>query len=173
MYKHYELDELDEPEEPEDPLPEDVEYQEIVVVHALSAGPGWLKATSCINGVSMEACIYIDVSCSALASASSAEEDFISIYPNPSVGTFYIELDSDKYKLTNAFKQAASVSKKILTPSFKADIMSIQGVKMQQVTLPSNKTQINVSSLPNGTYLILVYDGITGKPFLKRFVLKK
>lgn len=81
-------------------------------------------------------------------------KDQMEIYPNPSNGVFTIELNS----------KAANASYKIFNMEGKL-------VATNKISASQNKQQVNMSHLPNGTYVVQVENG--SDTFSKKLIIKK
>ena len=75
-----------------------------------------------------------------------------SIYPNPANDILQVDITDNS---------ACEIS-----------IYSLQGAKALQTLATGNKTQIDVSTLPDGIYFLQLYESVTGKQGMKKIVIK-
>ena len=87
-------------------------------------------------------------------------------YPNPASGMVNIKIDTERYE--NA-SNARGVN---MDPTYDIRLYNGQGNLVRNTTTKSDKTQLNLSGLPNGVYYLHVYDGISGKPEVKQIIVQ-
>jgi hypothetical protein len=78
------------------------------------------------------------------------------VYPNPADDVLYIDID----------RQAMD------NPACKFYIYNLQGSKALQTTTNGNRVKINVSVIPNGIYVLRLYDILSSKQETKKIVVK-
>ena len=110
-----------------------------------------------INGQMMRSSMYVYYECYS--------PSFI-FYPNPASGMVNIEIDTERYE------NASNARGVKIEPTYDIRLYDGMGNLVRNTTTKSDKMQLNVSGLPNGTYYLHVYDGISGKPEIKQIVVQ-
>ena len=68
--------------------------------------------------------------------------------------------------------QATTGGQPLKDPVFDLRLYDGQGNLLRQTKTMDGKVQFNVSSLPDGTYYLHVYDGVNTKPDIKLIMVK-
>ena len=85
------------------------------------------------------------------------------IYPNPVSNILNIEIDTEIYDNTRGIKT---------NPTFDIRLYDGMGNALRQTTTKSNSVQFNVSNLPNGTYYLHIYDGVSNMPEVQQIIVQ-
>lgn len=91
----------------------------------------------------------------------------ITAYPSPASQTLYIDFAIAKEQLNQALK-ATSKS----TNTYNVHLFNIQGSMVRTAQSAGEEISMDVSGLPNGNYILHIYDGIEKKPITQKIVIK-
>ena len=89
------------------------------------------------------------------------------VYHNPVDDVLFIDIDHQA--IFSKYANSVTTSRNI-TCEFK--LYDITGILVAQTKTSGNKVQINVSSLPDGIYILHLYDGISNQPETKQIIVK-
>ena len=88
-----------------------------------------------------------------------AEEEFFTSYPNPVDDILNIEINNSSRSFN-------------IDASFDIHMYDWMGKQVRNITTKSSNVQINVANLPNGIYLLNIYDAVNNKPAIRKIVVK-
>jgi hypothetical protein len=128
---------------------------------ALVTAPGYpesgaISCTVIINGQYSYFSKYVDV----------VDWSPVSAYPNPASGILNIEID------VSAVATSSNAKGLNAAPTYDIRLYDGLGNIVRQQRTKSNTIQFNINSLPNGTYYLHIYDGISNKPEITQIMVQ-
>ena len=91
-------------------------------------------------------------------------DGFVSVFPNPVRDILTVVIDDTGY-VQNLRSRSA--------PTFDVRLYSRQGNLLQQRKTKGGTVEFNVFNLPNGLYIVHVYDGINPMPVMRAVVVER
>jgi len=89
---------------------------------------------------------------------------YVTIYPNPTNGLLYIEIDADAAQ--------AMLPAKVSKLTFDVRLYDGQGNLQRQQKSQGETVEFDVTNLPNGFYYVHVYDGVNSTPVMFQVVVE-
>ena len=99
------------------------------------------------------------------AKGSPTQGSPVSVYPNPTGGTLYIDIDA-----AAAQDKLPPIVRNNL--AFDVRLYDGHGAMLRNAKTNGGKIEFNVENLPNGTYYLHVYDGVSSKPEMQQIIVQ-
>ena len=99
------------------------------------------------------------------AKGSPAQVSPVSVYPNPTGGTLYIDID-----VAAAQDKLPPIVRNNL--AFDVRLYDGYGAMLRNAKTNGGKIEFNVENLPNGTYYLHIYDGVSSKPEMQQIIVQ-
>jgi len=120
-----------------------------------SAGYGMLSITATVPAYGISKNI---LGVTLMGGGCSKGSSYSKVLSVPSANRIEVEFDMDTYK------QQVNTQVYPKAPAFDIRMFNIAGILVKQATSSGETVQLDVSSLPNGAYVIHIYDGISPTP---------
>ncbi len=127
-----------------------------------------VKANACCgnNQLLLSAYFTADSNCSRNSS-------YFIIKPNPVSDVLNIQIDMKAYEDALAFSQVTNNDTNIqVEMSFDIRLYSAVGLIVATATSKGEDTNLNVTHLPNGFYILHIYDNLNETPYVQRIVVQ-
>lgn len=98
---------------------------------------------------------------------------YSSAYPNPASNILNVEIDQDAYANSKVSAQKVTNVKTLpSTVTYDIRLYDNMGNMLRRTTTKGGKVEFNVANLPNGIYVLHIYDGSGDKPDMRQIVVE-